>query len=60
VYLLVLLLQITVNGGSFYSYKLRKLEEVEKKVKDYEGSGEGFVVVVSPQRLSLPFCYSPR
>ena len=40
VYLGVLMVQIIGNGGSFYAYKLRKLDEVERKVKQYEGEDE--------------------
>ncbi|GMI41548.1 hypothetical protein TrCOL_g6504 [Triparma columacea] len=40
IYLCVLLVQILGNGGSFYAYKLRKLEEVEKKVKEYEDDSD--------------------
>lgn len=40
IYLCLLLLQILLNGGSFYSYKLKKLVASEKKIKEYEGEDE--------------------
>ena len=44
-YCCVLLLQILSNGGSFYSYKLKKLKSAEEKVKAYEGGDEDTEII---------------
>eukprot|EP00519_Triparma_laevis_P013090 CAMPEP_0182509288 /NCGR_PEP_ID=MMETSP1321-20130603/26586_1 /TAXON_ID=91990 /ORGANISM="Bolidomonas sp., Strain RCC1657" /LENGTH=397 /DNA_ID=CAMNT_0024715533 /DNA_START=452 /DNA_END=1645 /DNA_ORIENTATION=- len=43
IYLSVLFVSILLNGGSFYSYKIKKLQSVEEKLKDYEGEDEDTV-----------------
>ncbi|GMH66619.1 hypothetical protein TrST_g10700 [Triparma strigata] len=43
IYLSVLFVSILLNGGSFYSYKIKKLKSVEEKLKDYEEEDEDTV-----------------
>jgi hypothetical protein len=40
IYVSVLVVSMLFNGGQYYSYKLRKLEAVEKKLEIYDGAPE--------------------